>query len=116
MQVRFGKERQGNSSTTPCLLLHCQWLYLASIMDLFTRKIVGWHADSRMTKALALQALEMAIRRERPTSPVIHHSDRDSQYASHAYQDNASRQSDAIWEYIELWYNRQGVHLYFLGK
>ncbi|WP_373278594.1 DDE-type integrase/transposase/recombinase [Alicyclobacillus shizuokensis] len=54
------------------------WLYLASMMDLFTRKIVGWHADSRMTKALALQALEMAIRRERPTSPVIHHSDRVS--------------------------------------
>jgi putative transposase len=56
-------------------------------MDLFTRKIVGWHADSRMTKALALRALDMAIRCERPTSPVIHHSDRGSQYASHAYQD-----------------------------
>jgi putative transposase len=67
------------------------WLYLAGIMDLSTRKIVGWHADSRMTKALALRALDMAIRREQPTNPVIHPPDRGSQYASHAYPDKLQK-------------------------
>ncbi|GED15419.1 DDE-type integrase/transposase/recombinase [Aneurinibacillus migulanus] len=42
------------------------WLYLASIMDLYTRKIVGWHMDKRMTKELVLEALDQAYRRQRP--------------------------------------------------
>lgn len=63
------------------------WLYVASIMDLYTRKIVGWHADERMTKALVLKALDRAYRRQRPVGPVLHHSDRGSQYASHDYQE-----------------------------
>jgi putative transposase len=63
------------------------WLYVASIMDLFTRKIVGWKADSRMTKELVIEALEQAFQREKPTAGVLHHSDRGSQYASKEYQD-----------------------------
>ncbi len=62
------------------------WLYVASLMDLYTRKIVGWHADSRMTKELVMLALEQAYQRQRPDGPVLHHSDRGSQYASHEYQ------------------------------
>lgn len=127
------------------------WLYVASIMDLFTRKIVGWKADSRMTKELVIDALNQAYRRERPKPGVLHHSDRGSQYASKEYQDklrdygmisSMSRKGNCydnaciesfhsvikrelvhlekfktrtlakrqIWEYIELWYNRQRIH------
>jgi putative transposase len=62
------------------------WLYLASVMDLYSRKIVGWHASDRMTKELVLQALRQAHGRQRPDGEVLHHSDRGSQYASHDYQ------------------------------
>ncbi|MEK4179472.1 IS3 family transposase [Aeribacillus sp. FSL K6-1121] len=62
------------------------WLYLASIMDLYTRKIVGWYIDTRMTKELVIKALQRALNSEKPTGRVIHHSDRGSQYASNDYQ------------------------------
>lgn len=62
------------------------WLYVASILDLFSRKIVGWHADQRMTKDLVLTALDRAYRQQRPKGTVLHHSDRGSQYASQDYQ------------------------------
>jgi transposase InsO family protein len=62
------------------------WLYVASILDSFSRKIVGWHADSRMTKELVLTALDKAYRQQKPQAQVLHHSDRGSQYASHEYQ------------------------------
>lgn len=62
------------------------WLYLASIMDLYTRKIVGWACDSRMTKELVIQAFQRAINREQPQGSLLHHSDRGSQYASNDYQ------------------------------
>jgi putative transposase len=53
------------------------WLYLASIMDLFSRRILGWHMDSRMTKELVIKALERALAAQPPSPGVIHHSDRD---------------------------------------
>jgi putative transposase len=62
------------------------WLYLASVMDLYSRKIVGWHMSDRMTKELALQALQQAHGHQQPDTTVLHHSDRGSQYASHDYQ------------------------------
>jgi putative transposase len=62
------------------------WLYVASLMDLYSRKIVGWHADRTMTKELVLKALQQAYVRQRPEGPVLHHSDRGSQYASNDYQ------------------------------
>jgi len=62
------------------------WLYLASIEDLFQRKIVGWSMDSTMTRQLVLDALRQAVRRFRPPVGLIHHSDRGSQYASYEYQ------------------------------
>ena len=62
------------------------WLYLAAILDLFNRKIVGWAMDKTMTRQLVLKALRQAVGRERPPAGLVHHSDRGSQYASYKYQ------------------------------
>ena len=62
------------------------WLYLAAILDLYSKLIVGWSMKSRMTKKLVLDALKMAVDRRRPGPGLIHHSDRGSQYAGNAYQ------------------------------
>lgn len=62
------------------------WLYLAVIIDLYSRRVVGWCIDSRMTKSLVVRALMMAINLRNPPPGLIHHSDRGSQYASHVYQ------------------------------
>jgi putative transposase len=61
------------------------WVYLASVMDLYSRKIVGWNIGTRMTKELPKTALERAIQYRKPTSDLIHHSDRGSQYCSNEY-------------------------------
>ncbi len=58
------------------------WLYLAIILDLYSRKIVGWSMSNRLKKALVTNALMMAIFRRNPHSGIIFHSDRGSQYAS----------------------------------
>jgi putative transposase len=62
------------------------WLYLAAVMDLYSRKIVGWAMSDTISTELALSALRMAIQRRRPTKGLMHHSDRGVQYASHPYQ------------------------------
>jgi transposase InsO family protein len=62
------------------------WLYLAIIMDLFSRQIVGWAMDKRMKKQLTLNALAMAYWQRKPAQGLLHHSDRGSQYACHAYR------------------------------
>lgn len=62
------------------------WLYLAIILDLYTRQIVGWAMRERMTKELVIDALRMAWFRRRPPPGLIHHSDRGSQYCSHDFQ------------------------------
>jgi transposase InsO family protein len=127
------------------------WVYLASVMDLYSRKIVGWSLGERMTKELVLGAFDKACERQKPPPGLIHHSDRGSQYASNEYRerltahkmigsmsrkgncyDNACIESfhsiikkelvyqttfktrkqayDAIYEYIELEYNRIRIH------
>lgn len=64
------------------------WLYLSIVMDLASRRIVGWRAGSTLDQGLALGALEMAIRNRSPLSDgLIHHSDRGVQYASDLYQE-----------------------------
>ena len=63
------------------------WLYLATVQDLFSRKIVGWAMSSRIDRQLAIDALRMAVVNRRPPLGLLHHSDRGSQYASHDYQD-----------------------------
>ena len=62
------------------------WLYLAIVLDLYTRQIVGWAMRERMTKDLVIDALRMAWFRRRPQPGLIHHSDRGSQYCSHEFQ------------------------------
>jgi transposase InsO family protein len=62
------------------------WLYLASVMDLYSRRIIGWEMAERMTKDLVVTALKRAMVTQRPKEGLIHHSDRGSQYASNDYQ------------------------------
>lgn len=62
------------------------WLYLAIVLDLFNREIVGWSLKPRMTADIVTDALTMARFRRKPAPGVLHHSDRGSQYASQAFQ------------------------------
>lgn len=62
------------------------WLYLAVVIDLFARRVVGWAVSDRLHRRLALEALDMALVIRRPTEGLIHHSDRGSQYCSIDYQ------------------------------
>jgi len=64
---------------------HEGWLYLAVVIDLFSRRVVGWSMDSRMTKELVLNALLMALWRRNPKDKVTAHSDQGSQYTSHEW-------------------------------
>jgi transposase InsO family protein len=126
------------------------WLYLAAVLDVHSRRIVGQAMGSYLTQDLVLQALRMALHRRHPTGPLLHHSDRGSQYTAEGYQkllraygvtvsmsgtgncyDNAMMESffstlkaecvtdpystrqearQSIFEYIEVWYNRQRRH------
>jgi transposase InsO family protein len=127
------------------------WLYLAAILDLYSRRVVGWSMSERITRQLTLDALAMAIVARTPEAGLLHHSDRGSQYASADYQaaldaagiecsmsrkgdcwDNAVAESffatlktelvhdadwitraearSAIFEYLEVFYNRQRRH------
>jgi transposase InsO family protein len=69
------------------------WLYLAAILDLFSRRVVGFAMSERIDRALVLQALTAAVGRRAPNAGLLHHSDRGSQYASN-----------------DLFYNRQRRH------
>ncbi len=62
------------------------WLYLAVILDLFSRRIVGWSMSERIDRQLVVDCLQMALAHRQPSDGLIHHSDRGSQYASHDYQ------------------------------
>jgi len=62
------------------------WLYLAIVIDLFNREVVGWSLKPRMTADIVVDALTMAWFRRKPEAGLIHHSDRGSQYASQAFQ------------------------------
>ncbi|GHO68252.1 hypothetical protein KSC_071440 [Ktedonobacter sp. SOSP1-52] len=62
------------------------WLYLAVVLDLFSRMVVGWSMAAIQDTTLVVQALEMAITRRRPPSGLLHHSDRGSTYTSERYQ------------------------------
>ncbi len=127
------------------------WLYLAVLLDLYSRRVVGWAMSQRITVELTEQALTMALAKRAPTAGLLHHSDRGSQYAAMSYQrvldayglipsmsrkgncwDNACVESffgtlkrelvyqrryvtreearQDIFEYIEVFYNRQRRH------
>jgi transposase InsO family protein len=127
------------------------WLYVAAVLDLFSRKIVGWSMAEHMRTDLVADALKMALIRRKPHAGLLHHSDRGVQYASASYQDllaqngcvcsmsrsgncydNAAMESfwgtlktelvyqqmfasrsqakAAVFEYIEVFYNRKRTH------
>ena len=65
---------------------HEGWLYLAVVLDLFSRQVIGWSMQSRMDRELAINALMMAVWRRNPKAPVIVHSDQGSQFSSHDWQ------------------------------
>lgn len=62
------------------------WVYVAMVMDLFSRQIVGWAIDDHMRTSLCTRALQMAFWRRKPAPGLLHHSDRGSQYASKDYR------------------------------
>ena len=127
------------------------WLYLAVVLDLASRRVIGWAMRHALERTLTLDALRMALAQRSPAPGVLHHSDRGSQYACGEYQallarhgirGSMSRRGDcwdnavvesffatlktelvdgadwrtreearaALFEYIELWYNRQRRH------
>jgi transposase InsO family protein len=127
------------------------WLYLAVVLDLASRRVVGWACAPRLDRTLALTALQRAITTRRPPPGLLHHSDRGGQYACREYQerlataaitpsmsraadcwDNAVAESffatlkgeladgahwatrrearTALFDYLEIWYNRQRRH------
>lgn len=62
------------------------WLYLAVLLDLYSRKVIGWAMSNKNNKKLVVNALEMALARRKPQSEILHHSDRGSIYGSDDYQ------------------------------
>lgn len=62
------------------------WLYLAVVIDLFNRGVVGWSMSERIKRDLVIDALSLAVGRRSPGVGLVHHSDRGSQYASHDYE------------------------------
>lgn len=127
------------------------WLYLSVVLDLFSRRVVGWSLSASMDRSLVIDALGMALKGRSPGAGLVHHSDRGSQYASGDFQkaletasiscsmsrrgncwDNAPVESffgtlkqelvhrcdfasracarSAIFEWVEVWYNRARRH------
>ena len=90
------------------------WLYLAAILDLYTRGIVGWAMSDRMTSDLTISALEMALRQRQPEAGLIHHSDQGSQYTDQVYQamlkDHGIR---ASMNGVGTWYDNAPMESFF---
>ena len=85
-QFNPAKSNQAWTSDITYIRTKTSWLYLAAVMDLHSRKIIGWAMSPTMPAALVCQALQMAIGQRQPTAGLMLHSDRGSQYASHEYQ------------------------------
>ena len=67
------------------------WLYLAVILDLYSRRVIGWAVSNRMKRDLTIRALDMAVALRQPPEGCIHHTDRGSQYCSNEYQRRLSK-------------------------
>ncbi len=67
------------------------WLYLAVVMDLYSRKVVGWSMSRRVDRQIVVNAMQMALDQRRPRAGLIHHSDRGSQYLSDDFQELLSK-------------------------
>jgi len=87
--INQNKERLGVQfprSTHPYIATDEGWLYLAVLLDLYSRMVVGWSMSKRMTSTLVCDAMKMALGNRGAPKGVIVHSDRGSQYCSHEYQ------------------------------
>ena len=73
-----------------------RWLYLAVLMDVFSRRIVGWAVSERIDEALTLKALERALEQRQPPRGLIHHSDRGGQYCGKTYRDTLEAAGFAV--------------------
>jgi putative transposase len=72
------------------------WLYLAVMIDLHSRRIIGWAVSNRLKRDLAIRALDMAVALRKPPPGCIHHTDRGSQYCSHEYQKRLHQNSFTV--------------------
>jgi transposase InsO family protein len=88
LQRDFKADRPNQKWLTDITYIPTQdgWLYLAVVLDLYARRIVGWAMSERMTSALTIDALKMAIGQRRPQLSLLHHSDQGSQYTDGQYQ------------------------------
>jgi transposase InsO family protein len=88
LERNFTAPRPNQSWVTDITFLWTQegWLYLAVILDLFSRRVIGWATSRNVDRHLALAALAMALRQRQPDSGLVHHSDRGSTYASEDYR------------------------------
>ena len=88
LQRQFNSESPNESWVTDIthIRTHEGWLYLAVVVDLFSRKVIGWSMQSRITKEIVLDALLMAVWRRNHKKMVTVHSDQGSQYTSHDWQ------------------------------
>jgi len=90
------------------------WLYLAAILDLYGRRVVGWAMDERMTADLTLRALKMALRQRRPGPGLVHHSDQGSQYTDRRYRALlATRGIEASMNGAGTWYDNAPMESFF---
>ena len=64
------------------------WLYLAVILDHYSRRVIGWAVSNRMKRDLAIRALDLAVALRQPPKGCIHHTDRGSQYCSNGYKNS----------------------------
>ena len=85
--VRLNRLNQLWVADITYIRLLCEFVYLAVILDAFSRRVIGWALDRTLEAVLAVEALEMAIRAGRVETGLVHHSDRGIQYASTAYTD-----------------------------
>ena len=86
---QFGVERADAAWAADITYIWTQegWMYLAVVMDLFSRRVLGWSARPTMERKLVMEALRGALQLRRPAGDLLHHSDRGSQYASADYQE-----------------------------
>jgi putative transposase len=90
------------------------WLYLAAVLDLYSRRIVGWAMNHRMTQELTLAALGMALQQRRPDLTLLHHSDQGSQYTSGAYQQLLKgKEIEVSMNGVGTWYDNAPMESFF---
>jgi putative transposase len=89
LERRFTQEAPNKAWVADITYIHTAegWLFAALVMDLFSKRIVGWALDAQMPQELTREALRVAVLARQPAPGLIHHSDRGSQYAAHDYRD-----------------------------